>query len=72
MGETKKAATSLYTNTASHLTNLDEPTNYLDISAREQLINLIKESQPSLILIDHDEHFISEASTQQIELRRPD
>lgn len=72
MGETKKAALA-YTLTQPHtLLIWDEPTNYLDISAREQLINLIKESQPSLILIDHDEHFISEASTQQIELRRPD
>ncbi|MEE8825015.1 putative ABC transporter ATP-binding protein YheS [Lentilactobacillus sunkii] len=72
MGETKKAALA-YTLTQPHtLLIWDEPTNYLDISAREQLINLVKESQPSLILIDHDEHFIRETSTQQVELRKPD
>lgn len=46
----------------------DEPLNYLDIYNQNQLIQLIKETRPPLLFIEHDAHFIAEVATQQINL----
>lgn len=44
----------------------DEPLNYLDAFTRQQLQTLILTSQPTMILIDHDQAFIDQVASQKI------
>ncbi len=46
----------------------DEPLNYLDTYNQEQLIALIKEYQPPILFIEHDQNFIGEVATKQVSL----
>lgn len=46
----------------------DEPLNYLDTYNQEQLIRLIKEYQPPLLFIEHDENFIERIASKKVEL----
>ena len=47
----------------------DEPLNYLDVYNRQQLEQLISVYRPTLLLIEHDEHFLSSIGATRIELR---
>ena len=47
----------------------DEPLNYLDTYNQEQLIALIKEYQPPLLFIEHDQHFIDQVATKEVILK---
>lgn len=69
MGEAKKAALARTLSHPHALVVWDEPTNYLDIAAREQLITLIQTVQPTLIIIDHDQHFLTATCSQQLALQ---
>lgn len=71
MGEAKKAALAVTLCQPHALLVWDEPTNYLDIDAREQLIDVLKAARPTVIIIDHDRHFVDQVCTQQLVLRLP-
>ncbi|WP_042225543.1 ATP-binding cassette domain-containing protein [Oceanobacillus manasiensis] len=47
----------------------DEVTNYLDMMIIEQLINSIKRYEPTMIGVDHNEHFVDSLATKNIVLR---
>ncbi|HAT55876.1 MAG TPA: hypothetical protein DCW31_11690 [Lactobacillus sp.] len=70
MGEMKKAALAVSLSEPHEILIWDEPTNYLDIDARQQLRTLLQQVQPTMILIDHDRHFIAETSTQEVILKK--
>ncbi|KRL53765.1 ATP-binding cassette domain-containing protein [Furfurilactobacillus rossiae] len=70
MGEMKKAALAVSLSEPHEILVWDEPTNYLDIDAREQLQTLIQQVRPTMVLIDHDRHFIEETCTQQMTLNK--
>ncbi|MYV06257.1 ATP-binding cassette domain-containing protein [Lactobacillus rossiae] len=70
MGEMKKAALAVSLSEPHEMLIWDEPTNYLDIDAREQLQTLIQQVRPTMVLIDHDRHFIEETCTQQMTLNK--
>jgi len=46
----------------------DEPLNYLDIEAREQVETVILKDRPTLIFVEHDEAFISQVATRTVNL----
>lgn len=46
----------------------DEPLNYLDTYNQEQLIKLIKDYQPPLLFIEHDENFIERIASKKVQL----
>ena len=46
----------------------DEPLNYLDTYNQEQLIALIEEYQPPILFIEHDQNFIDEVASKQVQM----
>lgn len=71
MGEAKKAAIAITLATPNRLLFWDEPTNYLDIDAREQLIELINDIKPTILMVDHDLNFIKKTTDVQLKLNAP-
>lgn len=47
----------------------DEPLNYLDISAREQIEQAVISSGATLLFVEHDAAFIKNVATRIIELK---
>lgn len=48
---------------------LDEPTNHLDIISVERLCSALKQFSATILLVSHDEYFVSRIATRIIELR---
>ena len=52
----------------AHLYIWDEPLNFIDIYSRIQIENLIKESDPTMIFVEHDKAFQDSIATKIIKL----
>lgn len=67
-GQQKKVevAASLATPTSFYL--WDEPLNYLDVFNQEQLITVIKNVQPTMLVTEHDRDFIDAVSIKVVAL----
>jgi lincosamide and streptogramin A transport system ATP-binding/permease protein len=48
----------------------DEPTNAIDLYAREELERAVLEAEPTMLFIDHDSAFIRSLATRTVELPR--
>ena len=46
----------------------DEPANYLDVFNQNQLIKLLKNVQPAMLLVEHDQYFIEQVASKRISL----
>ncbi|MDT7013510.1 ATP-binding cassette domain-containing protein [Levilactobacillus namurensis] len=68
MGEAKKAALALTLCRPHDLLVWDEPTNYLDLPARDQLATLVQAVRPTLLMIDHDAQFVTTTCPHQLTL----
>ena len=44
--------------------------NYLDVYTRQQIENVIKEYQPTMLFIEHDRFFSDEIATTQLRLEK--
>ncbi|MCG4650707.1 Lsa family ABC-F type ribosomal protection protein, partial [Bifidobacterium longum] len=51
-----------------HLYLWDEPLNYLDTYNQQQLIQLIQEKRPPMLIVEHDQNFIKQIATKKIEI----
>ncbi|TVX87129.1 ATP-binding cassette domain-containing protein [Paenibacillus agilis] len=47
---------------------LDEPTNYLDIQAREQLERVLKDYPGTVLFVSHDRTFVSAVATHELRI----
>ena len=68
MGQQKRVELAKSLVESAQLYIWDEPLNYLDTYNQEQLIALIKEYQPPILFIEHDQNFIGEVATKQVSL----
>ena len=50
--------------TPAHLYVWDEPLNYIDVYSRRQVEELILQSQPTLLLVEHDAVFLEKVCTR--------
>lgn len=66
MGQQKKVELARSLLTPAQLYIWDEPLNYLDTYNQEQLIQLIKQERPTMLIIEHDQHFIDEVATKRV------
>lgn len=67
-GQKKKAALARSLCERAHLYIWDEPLNYLDITAREQLTDAVLASDISLLFVEHDLKFTEEIATRRLTL----
>lgn len=68
MGQQKRVAIAKSLLEPASLYLWDEPANYLDMFNQDQLIKILKEKQPAMLLIEHDQTFIDRVANQIIEL----
>ena len=48
---------------------LDEPTNHLDINSIETLVRALERFQGTIVMVSHDDYFVSRIATRIIEVR---
>ena len=48
---------------------LDEPTNHLDINSIETLVRALERFEGTIIMVSHDDYFVSKIATRIIEMR---
>ena len=66
MGQQKKVELARSLLTPAQLYIWDEPLNYLDTYNQDQLIQLIQTAHPTMLIIEHDQHFINEVATKSV------
>lgn len=67
-GQKKKVLVAASLMKPAHLYIWDEPLNYIDVFSRIQIENLILKYQPTLLLVEHDAHFMNKIATKVIKL----
>lgn len=67
-GQQKRVELAKAMLTPSDLFIWDEPLNYLDVFNHQQLEKAILEAEPTMIIVDHDQYFLSKVATKTIEL----
>ena len=67
-GERKKADLVRSFLEPAHVWVWDEPLNYLDIESREQVEDVIRRDEPTLLVVEHDEWFLERIATRRLEL----
>ena len=70
MGQQKRLALAKSLVEPADLYLWDEPANYLDVFNQDQLIKLLKNVQPAMVLVEHDQYFIEHVATQRIKLEK--
>lgn len=68
MGQQKKFELAQSLAEPAHLYLWDEPLNYLDTYNQQQLIQLIQEKRPPMLIVEHDQNFIQQIATKKIEI----
>lgn len=67
-GQQKKVALACMLATPAELYLLDEPLNYLDTFNQDQLLELFSTVHPTMLVIEHDQNFITKLADKIIEL----
>lgn len=70
MGQRKRVELAKSLAAPAELYIWDEPLNYLDVFNHEQLEEVIKEVQPTMLIVEHDETFLKNVATQIIKLEK--
>lgn len=64
-GQKKKVLLARSLCTPAHLYVWDEPLNYIDVYSRVQLEGLIRQSEPTLLLVEHDAVFLKNVCSRE-------
>lgn len=67
-GQKKKLLLTRSLLTPAHLYVWDEPLNYIDVVSRMQIEELILESRPTLLFVEHDQAFCRRIATRTVSL----
>lgn len=67
-GQQKKVELARSLSQFSQLYIWDEPLNYLDVFNHKQITQLLKKFQPTMLVVEHDQHFVKEVATKIIQL----
>ena len=70
MGQKKKVLLAKSLCEPAHLYLWDEPLNYIDILSRGQIEELLLESRPTLLFVEHDRCFCESIATKTVTLQR--
>jgi macrolide transport system ATP-binding/permease protein len=66
MGERVKCKLMLFILEDKDILILDEPTNHLDLPSREQLETTLAEYRGTLVVVSHDQYFLSKTTSVQL------
>lgn len=69
-GEKKKVLLAASLSDPSHLYLWDEPLNFIDYYSRQQIERLILTYRPTMIFVEHDQHFCEQVADRIVELKR--
>src|SRR3954468_19084669 len=58
-GERARLALALITRDAPHMLILDQPTNHLDVDAREALVQALNDYTGAVVVVSHDRHMLA-------------
>ena len=67
-GQKKKLLIAKSLSQSANIYIWDEPLNYIDIFSRQQIERLLREYHPTLIFVEHDEHFAESIATKVVKL----
>lgn len=67
-GQKKKLMLARSLSEQAHLYIWDEPLNYIDVLSRMQIEELLKNSEATVLFVEHDKRFCEEAATKYITL----
>ncbi|PZR13993.1 MAG: glycosyl transferase family 1 [Archangium gephyra] len=67
-GEKARLVMALMLFDPPNLLVLDEPTNHIDLSTKEMLIDALRSYEGTMIFVSHDRHFLAELSNRVLEL----
>ena len=68
LGQKKKVLLARSLCQPAHLYLWDEPLNYIDLLSRGQIEDLLLESRPTILFVEHDRRFCERIATKTIEL----
>lgn len=68
MGQRKKVELAKSLSQPADIFFWDEPLNYLDVFNQQQIIQLLQRVRPTMLVIEHDQHFIEAVSTKRLAL----
>lgn len=71
-GQKKKVTLAASLSEQAHIYIWDEPLNYIDVLSRIQIEELLKNSDATLLFVEHDKRFCKEIATKQIFLNTED
>lgn len=69
-GQKKKVLLAASLSESAHLYIWDEPLNYVDILSRIQLEELLGTYKPTLLLVEHDRHFVETIATKTVHVEK--
>ena len=67
-GQKKKVLIAISLSKKAHIFIWDEPLNYIDIISRMQIEEILLNSKPTLIFVEHDKKFVDTIATKIVEL----
>lgn len=70
-GQKKKVLLARSLSESAHLYIWDEPLNYIDVFSRMQLESLLSSFPAALLLVEHDQRFLSKLDIQTVSLDAP-
>lgn len=70
-GQKKKVLIASSLITPAHLFIWDEPLNYIDVFSRMQIEKLIREYEPTMLIVEHDARFQEMIATKTIQISHP-
>ena len=68
MGQQKKLLLAASMARPAHLYLWDEPLNYIDLESREQIEDMLAETDATLIFVEHDRQFVERVATEMLNI----
>lgn len=68
MGQQKRVVLAKSLVKPANLYLWDEPANYLDVFNQDQLIKVLKNVNPAMLLIEHDQYFIKKVADKRVKI----
>lgn len=68
LGQQKKLLLAASMALPAHLYLWDEPLNYIDLESREQIEDMLTDTQATMVFVEHDRHFVEQVATDVLAL----